>query len=133
VVFVWHCGIRDDHRTLDMEESETWHQVARCHVTMEAPMRSTSGEGFRYRRPAFPFPGVTKLGSSSRVGDAMVGERRWDDGQVLRERDILLGGDDSAALKLVSEIRQRLVSELLKAFLFVRMNEKAAFGDRSYY
>jgi hypothetical protein len=45
-------------------------------------MKSMSGEGFRYGRPLFPFPSVTKLTSTSYVGDALIGARRWDDIQV---------------------------------------------------
>ncbi|KAI9845527.1 MAG: hypothetical protein M1837_004866 [Sclerophora amabilis] len=29
-VFVWHCGIRDDHDTLDAEEAERWSDLVRC-------------------------------------------------------------------------------------------------------
>jgi hypothetical protein len=78
-LFNWPTRIRADHWTLDMEEAETWNEVAQCHQSMEAPMKSTSGEGFRYSRPLFLFPSVTKLTSTSCVGDALIGARRWDD------------------------------------------------------
>lgn len=38
----------------------------------------TSGEGFQYSWPLFPFPGVTRLTSTRRIGDASVGAHRWD-------------------------------------------------------
>ncbi|KAI9764398.1 MAG: hypothetical protein M1839_005900 [Geoglossum umbratile] len=107
-LFNWHTGIRADHQTLDIEEAETWNQVAQCHQSMEAPMKSTSGEGFWYGRPLFPFPGVTKLSSTSCIGDALIGVRRWDDILVQEERDILLGADDEPALQLAEEICERL-------------------------
>lgn len=75
-LFNWPTGIRADHWTLDMEEVETWNEVAQCHQSMEALMKSTSGEGFWYGRPLFPFPSVTKLTSTSCVGDALIGARR---------------------------------------------------------
>ena len=132
-VFNWYSGICPDHQMLDLKESETWSQVAQCHQSMEAPMRSTSGEGFRYGRPTHPFPGVTRMSSTSRVGDALVGARRWDDIQVQQERDILLGPDDERALQLVERIRERLIQAFLEAVPYVRMNEERAYGDRSYF
>ena len=132
-LFNWPTGIRADHRTLDMEEAETWNEVAQCHQSMEAPMKSTSGEGFRYGRPLFPFPGVTKLTSTSCVGDALIGARRWDDIQVQEERNILLGADDELALQLAKEIRERLIQSFVNAFPYVRMNEERAYGDCSYF
>jgi hypothetical protein len=100
---------------------------------MEAPMKSTSGEGFRYGRPLFPFPGVTKLSSTSCVGDALIGVRRWDDIRVQEERDILLGADDELALQLAENIRERLIQAFFNAFPYVRMNEERAYRDRSYF
>ncbi|KAH0547757.1 hypothetical protein FGG08_000014 [Glutinoglossum americanum] len=132
-LFNWPTGIRADHQTLDMEEAETWNQVAQCHQSMEAPMKSTSGEGFRYGRPLFPFPGVTKLSSTSCVGDSLIGVRRWDDIRVEEERNILLGADDESALQLAKEIRERLVRAFFNAFPYVRMNEERAYQDRSYF
>ncbi|KAI9763395.1 MAG: hypothetical protein M1839_006454 [Geoglossum umbratile] len=132
-LFNWPTGICADHQMLDTEEAETWNQVAQCHQSMEAPMKSTSGEGFRYSRPLFPFPGVTKLSSTSCVGDALIGARRWDDIQVQEERNILLGPDDKSALQLAEEIRERLVQAFFHAFPYVRMNEERAYLDRSYF
>ncbi|KAI9777313.1 MAG: hypothetical protein M1839_008921 [Geoglossum umbratile] len=132
-LFNWPTGIHADHQTLDIEEAETWNQVAQCHQSMEAPMKSTSGEGFRYGRPLFPFPGVTKLSSTSCVGDALIGVRRWDDIRVQEERDILLGADDEPALQLAEEIRERLIQAFFDAFPYVRMNEERAYQDRSYF
>ncbi|KAI9761349.1 MAG: hypothetical protein M1840_001973 [Geoglossum simile] len=118
ILFNWPTEIRADHQTLDMEEAETWNQVAQCHQSMEALMKSTSGEGFRYGQPLFPFPGVTKLSSTSCVGDALIRVRRWDDIWVEEERNILLVADDESALQLAKEIRERLVQ---------------AFFNRSYF
>ncbi|KAI9766034.1 MAG: hypothetical protein M1839_005264 [Geoglossum umbratile] len=132
-LFNWCTGIRADHQKLDIEEAETWNQVAQCHQSMEAPMKSTSGEGFRYGRPLFPFPGVTKLRSTSYVGDALIGARRRDDLRVQDEWDILLGASDGPALQLAEKIRERLVQAFFDAFPYVRMNEERAYRDRSYF
>jgi hypothetical protein len=81
-LFNWPTRIRADYRILDMEEAETWNEVAQCHQFIEALIKSTSREGFRYGRPLFPFPSVTKLTSTSCVRDALIRARRWDDIQV---------------------------------------------------
>ena len=123
-LFNWPTGIRADHQTLDIEEAEMWNQVAQCHQSMEAPMKSTSREGFQYGRPLFPFPGVTKLSSTSCIEDALIGVWRWDDIRVQEERDILLGADDKSALQLAKEIHECLVQAFFNAFPYVRMNEE---------
>ena len=76
---------------------------------------------------------MTKLSSTSCVGDALIGVRRWDDIRVQEERDILLGADDEPALQLAEEIRERLVQAFFNAFPYVRMNEERAYRDRSYF
>ena len=96
-------------------------------------MKSTSGEGFRYSRPLFPFPSVTKLTSTSCVGDALIGAQRWGDIQVQEERNILLRADDELALQLAKEIRERLIQSFVNAFPYVRMNKERAYGDCSYF
>ena len=83
---------------------------------MEAPIKSTSGEGFRYGRPLFPFPGVTKLSSTSYLGDALIRVRRWDNIRAREERDILLGADEESALQLAEEIREYLVQVFPSGF-----------------
>ena len=132
-VFVWHYGIREDHETLDLEEAERWSDLVRCHQALEVPQKSTSGEGFRYGRPSFLFPGVSKLQSTSMVGDAMVGARRWDDPQVITERNLLLGSDAVEACRRVKEIRERLVSEFLRVFPFIERAESEAYQERSFF
>lgn len=100
---------------------------------MIAPKKSTSGEGFRYGRPDFTFPGTTKLRSTSFIGDAIVGARRWTDSEVILERNLLLGDDEAAALKRVQEIRERLTDGFLAAFPAIRAAEMTAYGSLSYY
>ncbi len=67
-------------------------------------MKSTSREGFQYSQLLFPFPGTTRLESTSAVGDALVGGQWWDDMRVQAEHDILLGADDELAWQQATEI-----------------------------
>src|SRR5438045_9032203 len=100
---------------------------------MEVPMKSTSGEGFRYGRPAFPFPGVTRLCSTSMIGDALIGGRCWDDPRVREQRAILLGDDDEAALALADGIRSKIKAEIPASWPYVRKAEKDAYRERSFF
>lgn len=132
-LFAWFCGIRADHETLDLEESETWSQVSACHQSFTAPKKSTSGEGFRYGRPTIPFPATTRMSSTSPIGDALVGSRRWTDPQVTRMVEILLGPEDSVALALLESVRNGLSKAIKDAWPFVREAEIKAFGNKSYF
>ncbi|KAI9868542.1 MAG: hypothetical protein M1813_005986 [Trichoglossum hirsutum] len=118
---------------LDLEKAETWPDLVRCHQGFIAPHKSTSDEGFHYGYLGFTFPGVTRLESTSCIGDAIVEARRWDDSAVLKERDIPLGSDGAIAWELINEIRARLKLKFVKAFQYVRENEMAAYGDWSFY
>lgn len=132
-VFVWHCGIGEDHVKLDNEESETWDEVAKCHRDMDIPRKSTSGHGFAYGKPSCRFPASTRLGSTSAIGDAMVGLRRWDEPCVILERNIVLGPDDAKALAYINKTRTNLLQEYCIAFDIMVEAEKAAFGRNSFF
>ncbi|KAI9765616.1 MAG: hypothetical protein M1840_007305 [Geoglossum simile] len=132
-LFAWFCGIRADHQTLDLKESETWSEVSACHQSFTAPMKSTSGEGFRYGRPIIPFPATTRMASTSPIGDALVGSKRWTDPQVTRMVEILLGPNDEAALALLESVRNSLSKAIKDAWPFVREAEIKAFGNKSYF
>ncbi|KAI9854998.1 MAG: hypothetical protein M1813_000605 [Trichoglossum hirsutum] len=56
----------------------------------------------RYDPPEPRFPGFVIVGSSA-IGGVLVGRRKWTDPQAMRERDILLGGDDDATYIYVSQ------------------------------
>ncbi|KAI9774030.1 MAG: hypothetical protein M1839_001915 [Geoglossum umbratile] len=60
--------------------------------------------------------------SSSALGDALVGRRKWTDPQVGKERDILLGGDDERARVYVSAGAYGHLEEMEKFF-----------GENSYF
>ncbi|KAI9868974.1 MAG: hypothetical protein M1813_002797 [Trichoglossum hirsutum] len=71
--------------------------------------------------------------SSSAVGDALVGCRKWTDPQVLQERDILLGDNNKAAHSYVSRVRVEMVKRSKKAFEQLEVIETKAFSENSYF
>jgi hypothetical protein len=100
---------------------------------MEAPARGVGGEIPTHSVPPFRFPASLVLPSSYPLGDALLGRRRWDDPEVLLERDILLGPDHARAKQYVTEKRRKLLSKFLKAFAKLEPIERAAFGQHSYF
>ncbi|KAI9853271.1 MAG: hypothetical protein M1824_001468 [Vezdaea acicularis] len=133
-IFPWFTGIRDDHQTLDNEESETWDQLAAYHRALLACYKSPSGRSAdAYGRPDAPFAAGVKLFSTWAIGDALIGARRWDDPMVVRDRNRLLGPDSESRIALVQEVRQRLLDNFLEAFLILEEAEKTSFGSDSFF
>jgi hypothetical protein len=79
------------------------------------------------------FEGSVVLGSSSALGNALVGRGKWTDAEVWLERDVVLGGDSSAAWKYVQGVRGRLVSEYRRGFSRMARIEGEVFGKSSYF
>jgi hypothetical protein len=63
----------------------------------------------------------------------LIGRRKWDDPEVLSERNILLGPNDQFALAFVNEKREKLVKKFLKAFYKLESIEREAFGENSFF
>ena len=133
MIYTWLTGISEDHETLDKEGTLTYEEIAACHRNLEAPARGVNGDVPTHSLPPFRFAGSVVLESSSALGDALVGRRKWTDPEVIGERDILLGNDDDAALALVEDIRGRMVRKIIKAFASLIKIEREAFGENSYF
>jgi hypothetical protein len=58
---------------------------------------------------------------------------RWTDPRVLKERNILLGKDDQAALEYVKATREHLVQQFRMAFSYMVELEKKGYGESSYF
>ncbi|KAI9781623.1 MAG: hypothetical protein M1839_005840 [Geoglossum umbratile] len=132
-LFAWHTGIDDTHTKLDLKGTLSWNDLATCHRDLEAPSREPSGQAPRYGLPGFRFPGSIIVGSSSAIGDALIGRRKWTDPQVLQERDILLGDNNKAAHSYVSWVRAEMVERFKEAFKQLEVIETEAFGENSYF
>ena len=96
-LFAWYTGIDEAHTNLDLKGTLSWNDLAACHRDLEAPSREPSGQAPRYGFPGFRFPGSVIVGSSSAIGDTLVGHQKWINPQVIWEQNILLGNDDVAA------------------------------------
>jgi len=100
---------------------------------MEAPARGVGGEIPTHSVPPFRFPASILLEYSYALGNALVGRRRWDDPEVLMERDILLGPDVDKAREYVMKKRQKLLKKFRKAFVNLESIEHSVFGENSFF
>ncbi len=133
VIYAWHTGIQSDHLTLENPGTLNWEGVAACHRDLEAPARGVGGEIPTHSVPPFRFPAAIYLESSYPLGDALLARRRWDDPEVVLERNILLGPDHDLALNYVEEKRKKMVKKFRKAFSKLESVERAAFGENSFF
>ncbi|KAF8461231.1 hypothetical protein BDZ91DRAFT_380768 [Kalaharituber pfeilii] len=138
VMFPWLIGIRDNHETLDIENTEKWSDLAACHRDGIACRKSTSGRSASaYGRPEGRWPATVIMGSTSCIGDALVGKRRWDDPEVVWERDLLLGdarGDGGEeARRWVETVRGKIKREFERCWKIVKRVEKEEFGEVTFF
>ena len=131
----WYCAIDDQHNLIgsDDDSTLTWSGIAACHRDLEAPDRDINGQTPWFGRPDYRFPGSVVLQSSSALGDALVGRRKWTDPQVVEERDVLLGSDREKSLRYVTAVRARLLARYEEAYGLLQLTERAAFGKVSYW
>jgi len=133
VIYTWHTGIHPDHLTLENPGNLDWNEVAACHRDLEAPVRGVGGEMPTHSVPPFRFPAALLMESSYALGDALLGRRKWNDPEVLLERDILLGADDNKANQYIAEKRRKLLSKFHKAFAKLEAIERSEFGENSFF
>jgi hypothetical protein len=132
-ILPWFMGIDQDHEKLEVPGCVGWGEVRRCHLDLEVPARDPSGYGHRLGAPRERFAGSVMLGSSSALGDALVGRRKWTDLEAMWERDTLLGGDGEAAWNYVQGVRARLVEQYLATFSSMVRAEQEQFLEKSYF
>jgi hypothetical protein len=97
------------------------------------PARDPSEYGLRLGAPKERVGGSVMFASTSALGDALIGRRKWTDIEVMRERDILLGPDSKSAQNYVAGVRSRLVDQYRAAFSSMKEAEIIQFGQNSYF
>jgi hypothetical protein len=102
-------------------------------MDLRVPAKDPSGKPHRMGAPKERSLGSLVLGSSSTLGDALVGRLRWTDPRVLKERNTLLGKDNQDALEYVKATRERLVQQFRMAFSYIVELEKKGCGESSYF
>ena len=80
-----------------------------------------------------PFHAAVLLGSTSHIGDALVGRRRWDSPQVLTQLRVPFGSDDAAAEELVSTMRKNILKAYEEAWEELKAIEREAYRDNSFF
>ena len=133
-VLPWFTGIsKDDPEHLDNKEAETWSQVAACHRDMIPCKKSPSERTAAAYQNGPPFHAAVLLRSTSHIGDALVGRRRWDSPQVLTQLRVLFGSDSAAAEELVSTIQKNILKAYEEAWEELKAIERETYRDNSFF
>jgi hypothetical protein len=75
-IFPRWTGINRDHFHLDNEDSETYNEIALCHLHRTRCERSPSGRTANADLSGEPFEAIVELPSTSPIGDALIGKRK---------------------------------------------------------
>jgi hypothetical protein len=132
-ILPWYMLVDGEHKELEAKGCLGWSEVRQCHLDLEVPQLDPSGYPHKMGAPTGRFSGAVVLGSTSALGDALVGRRKWTDPQVRRERDVVLGRDGVAALAYVEQVRGWLVEQYRAAFEWMKQTELEGFGEVSYF
>lgn len=129
----WYCAIQDDHSTMEVPEMGTWTELSTAHRDLLMGPYSPSGKPNTFGAVPYPFPAATHLPITSALSLALVGARRWTQPAVQRERDTVLGSDESAAESYVVDWREKALQHFGSAFEEMVAAEKKTFGEKSYF
>ena len=132
-ILPWYMLVDGEHKELEAKGCLGWSEVRQCHLDLEVPRLDPSGYPHKMGAPTGRFGGAVVLGSTSALGDALVGRRKWTDPQVQRERDLVLGRDGVAALAYVKQVRGQLVEQYRAGFEWMKQTELEGFGEVSYF
>jgi hypothetical protein len=133
VIYSGFTGILNDHATLEKRGMLSWQEVAACHRDLEAHSQGVNGEIPTHSQPPFRFPAAVYLESALALTNALVSYRKWTDIEILMERNILLGPNQSHSLAFIHEIRLRQVTNLKKAYNKLISIERDTFYENSYF
>src|SRR6266498_5144946 len=94
---------------------------------------SPSGKPNVYIKTPYVFPSVVRINGLGALSDILLGQRKWTDPQVLRERNIILGNNRAAAKKFFLKWRITTVEVAISAFQDIKTVERESFMDKSYF
>jgi len=69
----------------------------------------------------------------SALSDALVGQRRWDDPEVVIEWNWLLGADTDMSWKFVEHCRRRFKRAYKRNMALIQILECEYYGKNSFY
>ena len=128
----WFVGIAPNHEALEGKEGGKWSELSEAHRDMVAPPRTPSGLANKYAIIPYRFPASVRLQGLGPVSDALVGQRKWTDPEVIQEQQIIFGNPDGARLHL-QKWRKNAYSVASKAWETIQRMEEQAFREKSYY
>lgn len=129
----WLVGVQEDGEMLEVIEGGTWSELSSAHRDMVSPVATPSGLANRYGAIPYRFPASVEIGGLGALSDALVCRRRWDSLAVIKDRDLLLGGDTERVSAYIAQWRKRAEQTALEAFEVVKEEERRVFGEKSYF
>jgi len=132
VVYPWFMGLDEEH-VLELAECGQWKTVAGAHLLMTAVKMSPSGQAHGFSVGDERFEGVVEIMGVMVLGDALVGRWGWDSGMVLKERDVILGGDERLAWERMERGRSGMKMVWKEGFEMMMQVEMEGYGDNSYF
>ncbi len=112
----WYVAIQDDYSILDTAESGNQDLFFKLYRDLETPNLSSSGKPNVYVKISYVFPSTVRVNGLGVFSDALFGQCKWTDSQVLRERNIVLGNDRAAAQKFFLKWRTTVAEVAISAF-----------------
>ena len=132
-VLPWYVAIAQDGFDLDVQECDSYPEVANAHFTQMAPRTTPSGHPNKYGKIPYRFPPSVKVISPTVVGQALVCQRTWTDPLVVRSARVLLGNNRSAAQDMINRHRAELLAAFKAAYDEQKQAEMELFDDNSYF
>ena len=133
VISPWLTGIKEDHKSLENPDCMNWEELSKCHRDLTGPIKESLGDVPRKGVAGIKFPGAVPIKSAYSLPQALVGNKKWTDPEVISERNILLGSDDMKALELAKNMRQHLIDIYKHIFPLMEVKERSAFQYRSFF
>jgi len=89
----WFVSLSDDLQQLETLESGTWTELAEAHRDLLPAKSTPSGLSNRYNKVFYAFPAVITIFSLGILSDAIICRAKWNNPNILHERDIMLGNN----------------------------------------
>ena len=71
--------------------------LSKLYRDLETPDLSPSGKPNVYIKTPYAFPSTVRINDLGALSNALLGQRKWTDPQILRKRNIILGNNRAAA------------------------------------
>jgi hypothetical protein len=125
--------LSDDLQQLKTLKSGIWTELIETYRDLFPAKSTLSGFSNRYSKVFYAFPAAVTISGLGMLSDAIVCRVKWNDPDILHERDVMFGDNQQAAQKYVTEWRRNAIFKAIRAFQIVKRAKRSAFGEKSYF